>query len=134
MKNTTIIIFFSFIVTLVQSCKLNDNKKLIISGSKAKLWEVIAGGPNNSKATYYYYFTNKGGFKIYEQFYYSDQIKAYSGLDVYYQRTGELKNDTVIDISGVNYRILKLSIDTLKLYDKDSKKIETLHLSSKFVE
>jgi len=117
MKNTTIIIFFSFIVTLVQSCKLNDNKKLIISGSKAKLWEVIAGGPNNSKATYY-----------------SDQIKAYSGLDVYYQRTWELKNDTVIDISGVNYRILKLSIDTLKLYDKDSKKIETLHLSSKFVE
>jgi len=131
MEKFTLILVVSFILFVGQSCNKENNYAKIISGPNFKLWKVIQGNIPVSKASYYYYFTRKGGFKIYEKYYNTDSVIPYYSGDVMYDRTWKIKNDQIITIAKFDYKILKISDDTVKLSAQNSDSIVMIRSDDK---
>lgn len=122
-KTVHILVLYIFI--MINACnKLPSNEELI-RGDSYKYW-VIEEQSLEDSINIVDYLDKNGKWLRFEQ---NNKGKFIMDNDEYsdfiYIKTWELKNDSIINFGGTNYNIIKLTIDTMIIYNKESERFTT---------
>ena len=117
-------------MVFITSCN-NEGEKLTISGFSGRYWDVYKIYKKEYKMTDYGYFFKSNGKCIY--YFYTKSItknlerNKFDFGDVIYPESWSIKNDSTINVMGIDYKILQLSVKEIIMINALNKQ-DTMHL------
>lgn len=110
-----------------------SKQKWMISNFSDKHWDIYRMGGKNykrplygykfertGKCIYYFYIKNKAG---------KTERQKFDFGDVYYPETWSLKNDSILTVLGIPYKLLSLTNDSMLLVNR-SNRTDSLYLAT----